>query len=128
MDNLFKGKSVNKFNQIIFTNNVKIRYERREYERVIENSGQVIEIRKITHENNLEKIIKATTIDYSLGGCGLIVTEPKTALKRGEFYHLNTAKLEPKLKFMVAKLMWSNQLDEEIFRIGLKYICGELES
>ena len=93
----------------------------RQHERETQDSGMIIEIRKQIDQEQLGESIEAILVDYSLGGCGLIVTNQESP-KLEDIYHFDIAKLDPELKSIIAEVRWYQQLKNNSFRIGFKFI------
>ncbi len=94
---------------------------RRKSKRKIDLAGNIIEIRKQEAcKKKSEKIIKATIVDYSLRGCGLVIQSEQSP-RLGEAYELNIVKLDFKSIFIVGEVVWYQKLAYKTYRIGLKY-------
>ena len=95
--------------------------DRRQDERETKDFGMIIEIRKQIDKEKLGKLKEATLVNYSLGGCRLIVRSQEPP-KVKDIYHFNLAKLDPELKSLTAEVRWYQQLENNSFRIGFKFI------
>ena len=99
--------------------NSKVNSEQRKKIRI--PSGRIVKVTKEIEGEKLNKIIEATVVDYSLEGCCLIImTEYSPKLK--ELYNLDLTRVESKLGVKKAKVMWYQELGDNVFRIGLMYI------
>ncbi len=90
----------------------------RKFKRV--ESSSVIEIRKITKDNQLDKTIKAKMIDYSSRGCCLIIKTPFSPQIK-DIYQLNMFNIIVR----EAQIKYVNVLENKLFKVGLQYITSK---
>ena len=95
--------------------------EQRKFQREIESFGKIIEIRKQISKEQLGELIEATLLDHSRSGCGLLIASRQRP-KLQDIYQLNTAKFDPRIIFIIGKIVWSQKLANDIYRIGIEYI------
>ncbi len=93
----------------------------RESKRETDGFGKIVEIRKQVTEEELGQVIEATIIDHSVKGCGLLIAS-KESPKLQDIYQLSTVKFDPRIISIIAKVVWSQKLANDIYRIGLEYI------
>ena len=104
-------------------------FEQRQEQRNLKNFTQTIEIRKQINQRDLGKSIEAVIIDYSLRGLGLIIISQETPNLK-DIYQFNTGQLNSDLKSgidaelesIIAQVMWTKQIEKNLYRMGLKYI------
>ena len=95
--------------------------DKRKFKREIYGFGQIIKIRRQIIKEQLEEVIEAILIDHSCQGCGLLIVS-KQCPKLQDIYQLNTAKFDPRIMSILAKVVWSRKLDNGFCRVGLEYI------
>ncbi len=89
----------------------------REYERFEESFGTPVQIALETNSKKPTDYYNGLILDDSLGGCGLTVLTKDTP----EVSQCCWLKLSG-LQSIPAKIIWVNQLDRDIFRLGVKYL------
>lgn len=90
----------------------------RELKRV--ESSTLIEIRKRSKENNLGQTIKAKMVDYSAGGCCLIIKTPFSPHIE-DIYQLNMFNIIVREAQVKSVKVMGNKL----FKVGLQYITSK---
>lgn len=99
----------------------KTTYKRRKSDRKIQTIEKNINIRKQITKEELGKVIKATVIDYSSRGCGLLI-ETEQSPKLQDTYELTSVRLDSRSTAIKAKVAWWKKLTNNTYRIGLQYI------
>ena len=94
---------------------------RRKSGRKIQTIEKNINIRKQITKEELGKVIKATVIDYSSRGCGLLI-ETEQSPKLQDTYELTSVRLDSRSTAIKAKVAWWKKLTNNTYRIGLQYI------
>ena len=113
---------VSRLNQLAYQlNQEKSISDQRKYKREIRDFGQIIDIRKRIDQEKLGEVIKGIIVDYSLGGCDLIIisNEPPNL---NDLYQFDATRLDPKLVSVTAEVMWYQQIENDTYRMGLKYV------
>ena len=89
----------------------------REYDRFEESFGTPVKIALKTGNNKQTNDYNGLILNDSLGGCSLIVLTKDTP-EVSEYCWLKLSDLQS----IPAKIIWVNQLEQHLFRLGVKYL------
>lgn len=91
---------------------------RRSSKRLLMNQGQKVQL--IFNKEQIYNPCQGTIVDDSFNGCGLMVETTNKLLPQQTFLIL-IENLEP----IQAQIAWSQQIEENRFRIGAKYLTSK---
>ncbi|MDJ0729492.1 MAG: PilZ domain-containing protein [Crocosphaera sp.] len=95
-----------------------LKSHQRKTKRVEINKGQLVKL--VLNQEQIYCPCQATIIDDSFNGCGLLVKSGEK-LSKGQKLLILIENLEP----IKAQIMWSQPVDNNEFRIGVKYLSSK---